>query len=154
MPYCIHDNITIRALTDLLWRIFAQQWMDHHSSSLYWRSKPYFRHYDHIGWIEFWNYYRFIYFLQLFYGSALFFSINDIHKCWFYLEPYDHVARRVTRINVHPKYQSKLEFVWNAFDIALVKMDRPVAFTPNIVPICLPDINDKFEGDEVNKAIS
>ena len=60
------------------------------------------------------------------------------------LEPYDHVERKIARIKVHPKYNSKLNLKHFENDLALLKFDRPVKFTPNIIPVCLPNLEQEF----------
>lgn len=44
------------------------------------------------------------------------------------------VARKVSKIAVHPQYNTKT----HDYDIAMVKLASPVNFTDNIQPICLP----------------
>ncbi|XP_064618831.1 trypsin-like [Lineus longissimus] len=44
----------------------------------------------------------------------------------------------ISRIIVHPKYNS----FTSKHDIALLKLSRPVAFSNEIQPVCLPDAND------------
>ena len=61
-------------------------------------------------------------------------------------EPYDHVERRIARIKVHPKYNSKLKLRHYEYDLAMLKFDRPVQFSPNIIPVCLPNLDQEFGG--------
>ncbi|XP_074135973.1 serine protease 27-like [Sminthopsis crassicaudata] len=48
--------------------------------------------------------------------------------------------RRVSKIIVHPLY-----FGWPPKDIALAKMEIPIRFQKNILPICLPTSMENFE---------
>ena len=48
---------------------------------------------------------------------------------------------------IHPKYESRFDNFLYEFDVALLKLDRPVKFAPNIIPICLPGRTDDFGGD-------
>ena len=62
-----------------------------------------------------------------------------------YLEPYDHVVRNPERIHVHPKYLQGVNTQW-VNDIALIKLDKAVIYAPNIIPICLPGVDQDFGG--------
>jgi len=64
------------------------------------------------------------------------------------LEPYNHVDRMVSRIKLHPFYHAKIDHKWTEFDLALVKFDRPIQYTPNIIPVCLPDKDYDFGGQD------
>ena len=61
-------------------------------------------------------------------------------------EPYPSVMRGVQRRKIHPRYNSKLSFEFTEYDLALVKLDRPVQLAPNIIPICLPALAEDFGG--------
>ena len=66
---------------------------------------------------------------------------------FFFSEPYNEVRRFVTLRKIHPKYESRFDNFFYEYDVALLKLDRPVKFAPNIIPICLPGHNDDFRGD-------
>ena len=63
-------------------------------------------------------------------------------------EPYPSVMRGVQRRKIHPRYNSKLSFEFTEYDLALLKLDRPVSFAPNIIPICLPYPAEDFGGSD------
>lgn len=61
-----------------------------------------------------------------------------------YREPTD-VGRLLAHIEIHPHFDPNGP--WN--DIALIKMNRPVAFRTGIIPINLPEENANFEAQHV-----
>lgn len=58
-------------------------------------------------------------------------------------EPHPFVERAVARKIVHPKYN----FFTYEYDLAVVRLDAPVAYAPHIVPICLPGSDDLLIGE-------
>jgi len=56
-------------------------------------------------------------------------------------EPHPHIDIKVKKIIVHPNYQSR---VANTKDVALLQLDEPVNYTINVIPICLPENDDKL----------
>lgn len=40
----------------------------------------------------------------------------------------------------------ELEYCWSRFDVAVLRLDRPVHYMPHIAPICLPEKNEDFLG--------
>lgn len=58
-------------------------------------------------------------------------------------EPFPFVERAVARKFVHPKYN----FFTYEYDLAMVRLDAPVQYTPHIVPICLPGSDDLLIGE-------
>ncbi|KAI5637693.1 trypsin domain-containing protein [Phthorimaea operculella] len=58
-------------------------------------------------------------------------------------EQFPFVERGVARKAVHPKYN----FFTYEYDLALVKLESPVAFAPHISPICLPATDDLLVGE-------
>uniref|UniRef100_A0A2S2N7Q6 Serine proteinase stubble n=1 Tax=Schizaphis graminum TaxID=13262 RepID=A0A2S2N7Q6_SCHGA len=58
-------------------------------------------------------------------------------------EPYPFVERAVARKIVHPKYN----FFTYEYDLAMVRLEAPVKYTPHIVPICLPGSDDLLIGE-------
>lgn len=58
-------------------------------------------------------------------------------------EPYPFVERAVARKIVHPKYN----FFTYEYDLAMVRLDSPVQYSPHIVPICLPGSDDLLIGE-------
>lgn len=59
------------------------------------------------------------------------------------VEPYPHVERGVARKVVHPNYN----FFTYEYDLALVRLDAPLEFAPNVMPICLPGSDDLLIGE-------
>lgn len=58
-------------------------------------------------------------------------------------EPHDHIDRRIKKVVTHKKFD---KFTYE-YDIALLQMHQaPIKFQPNIIPICLPDSDNKLEG--------
>ncbi|XP_017472795.1 PREDICTED: trypsin-1-like [Rhagoletis zephyria] len=54
------------------------------------------------------------------------------------------ITRKVTQTIMHPQYdQNKI-----INDIALLKLDTPIAFSATIRPVCLPDINQNFDNKD------
>ena len=62
-------------------------------------------------------------------------------------EPHDMITRNIKKRRIHPFYNRKLSQTFVEFDLALLKFDRPIQFKPNIVPICLPELDANF-GEE------
>ena len=52
-------------------------------------------------------------------------------------EPLAHVDREVENIITHPQYND-FEVISKGFDVALLKLSRPVQYSLHILPICLP----------------
>lgn len=52
------------------------------------------------------------------------------------------INRKATVVIIHPGYSQ----TWWRNDIALIKLDTPVAFSNYIVPICIPDDSVAFAG--------
>lgn len=57
-------------------------------------------------------------------------------------EPYSYQDRRVQIIASYPQFNA-LTF---EYDLALMRLHEPVAFQPNIIPVCLPETDDNFIG--------
>ncbi|GAB6027777.1 hypothetical protein CHUAL_002012 [Chamberlinius hualienensis] len=59
-------------------------------------------------------------------------------------EPLESEFYRVVDIQVHPRF----EFTPQAdrYDVAVLRLDRPVEYQPHITPICLPRKDESFEG--------
>lgn len=57
-------------------------------------------------------------------------------------EPKDSFQRNVKRILVHKDFR-KQTF---SNDLALLEMERAVTFDEHVVPICLPERDERFEG--------
>ena len=62
-------------------------------------------------------------------------------------EPYSAVLRGVERRHIHDGYKGQLNYKFSEYDVALLKLDTPVTFTPHIVPVCLPETGQDFDGD-------
>jgi secreted trypsin-like serine protease len=52
------------------------------------------------------------------------------------------VTKGVRRIIKHPQFNPKSY----ENDIAILELDSPVEFQPHIVPICMPEFKETFEG--------
>ena len=59
-------------------------------------------------------------------------------------EAHEHLNRRITRIITHVNFD-KASY---EYDIALLRVDEPIPFQPNIIPICLPDTDNDLVGEE------
>ena len=57
-------------------------------------------------------------------------------------EPYPFIERGVNKKIVHPKYN----FFTYEYDLALVRLEEPITFQPNIAPICLPAMDESLIG--------
>ena len=64
------------------------------------------------------------------------------------LEPYNQIDRMLSKIKIHPFYNRKLQQQHTEFDLALLKFDRPIEYTPNAIPICLPELDYDFGGQD------
>lgn len=59
-------------------------------------------------------------------------------------EPFPSESFRVVDIQVHPRFQFTPQA--DRFDVAVLRLDRPVEYKPHITPICLPRKDESFEG--------
>jgi len=57
-------------------------------------------------------------------------------------EPHKHIDRRVQKVVTHRNFD---KFTYE-YDIALLEMQSPVSFQPNIIPICLPSTDSSLVG--------
>lgn len=57
-------------------------------------------------------------------------------------EPYLYQERRVQIVASHPQFDPRTF----EYDLALLRFYEPVAFQPNIVPVCVPDSDENFIG--------
>ena len=62
-----------------------------------------------------------------------------------YDEPLDSESFKVEHITLHPEFRYMLTQP-DRYDLALLKLDHPVYYRENIIPICLPDMDYKLEG--------
>lgn len=62
-----------------------------------------------------------------------------------YDEPLDSESRKVEHITLHPDFRYMLTQP-DRFDMALLKLDEPVHYRGNILPICLPTADYPLEG--------
>jgi len=60
-------------------------------------------------------------------------------------EPMDSQSFRVDHITLHPDFRYMLTQP-DRFDIAVLKLDRPVEYQDNIIPICLPTAENELVG--------
>ena len=58
-------------------------------------------------------------------------------------EPLPLQKRIVTKVFIHPYYQFTPQA--DRYDVAVLKLDRPVKYAPHIVPVCLPNKNEYVE---------
>lgn len=58
-------------------------------------------------------------------------------------EPYGYQERRVQLVASHPQFDSRTF----EYDLALLRFYEPIKkFQPNILPICIPDDDENYEG--------
>lgn len=57
-------------------------------------------------------------------------------------EPYSYQERRVQIVASHPQFDERTF----EYDLALLRFYEPVAFQPNIIPVCVPDSDENFIG--------
>ena len=50
-------------------------------------------------------------------------------------------------MKIHEDYNGKLNYQFHEYDVALLKLDRPIEFAPHIIPICIPDQDQDFGGE-------
>jgi len=67
------------------------------------------------------------------------FDLNDEED-----EPYTFQDRKVQIVASHPKFDPKTF----EYDLALLRFYEPVVFTPNIIPVCIPDDDEDLVGKE------
>ena len=60
---------------------------------------------------------------------------------------YPTILYKVQRMKIHEDYNGKLKYQDLEHDVALLKLDRPVTFAPNIIPICIPEQDQDFGGE-------
>jgi len=58
-------------------------------------------------------------------------------------EPQGHIDRKVQIVASHPKFDPKTF----EYDLALLRFYEPIEFQPNVVPICIPDDDQKLVGE-------
>ncbi len=61
------------------------------------------------------------------------------------LEPLESESFKVESIKLHPQFRYMLTQP-DRYDIALLKLDHPVYYRDNIIPICLPTMDYPLEG--------
>ena len=57
-------------------------------------------------------------------------------------EPLNYIERKLNTFLKHPKYYQDKDN-----DIGLVKLDPPIEFQANIMPICLPQVDEDFKNE-------
>ncbi|XP_049953288.1 serine proteinase stubble [Schistocerca serialis cubense] len=62
-----------------------------------------------------------------------------------YMEPLPEETFRVIKKIIHPNFQFRITQP-DRFDLALLRLSRPVFYRENILPICLPKHNEAFMG--------
>lgn len=58
-------------------------------------------------------------------------------------EPLPMQKRIVTKVHLHPYYRFSPQA--DRYDVAVLRLDRPVRYEPHILPICLPPKNQEFD---------
>jgi len=58
-------------------------------------------------------------------------------------EPQGHVDRKVQIVASHPKFDPKTF----EYDLALLRFYEPVEFSPNVIPICIPEEDQELVGE-------
>ena len=61
-------------------------------------------------------------------------------------EPLNYVERKVNLSVIHPEFLSSFHFDNPRCDIGLLQLDKPIKFQANMMPICLPQDDNNFEG--------
>ncbi|KAG9510492.1 Serine proteinase stubble, partial [Fragariocoptes setiger] len=51
---------------------------------------------------------------------------------------------KVNKVKLHPQFRFSASHP-DRYDIAILKLDKPVKYTDNVLPVCLPSLNYKFE---------
>ncbi|XP_022186184.2 serine proteinase stubble [Nilaparvata lugens] len=69
----------------------------------------------------------------------------DTQNTGHYIEPLPEEVHHVVQKIIHPKFQYRLSQP-DRFDIALVQLSKPVTYRENILPICLPNHDDSYNG--------
>ena len=60
-------------------------------------------------------------------------------------EPLPMQQRSVTKVHVHPYYKFSPQA--DRYDVAVLRLDKPVSYQPHILPICLPQKNEMTPED-------
>ncbi|XP_071452287.1 serine protease 33 [Hetaerina americana] len=68
---------------------------------------------------------------------TVFLGEYDTQNTGMYSEPLPGEARRVVKKVIHPEFQYRVTQP-DRYDLALLRLSRPVSFRANIIPICLP----------------
>ena len=58
-------------------------------------------------------------------------------------EPHKFIDRKVQIVASHPKFDPKTF----EYDLALLRFYEPVTFSPNVIPICVPDDDEHLVGE-------
>ena len=61
-------------------------------------------------------------------------------------EPHTHVDIKVKEIIIHHNYDDGSQ-IYNTEDVALLRLVEPVDYAINVIPICLPENDDKLVGE-------
>jgi hypothetical protein len=69
----------------------------------------------------------------------------DTQNTGHYLEPLPEEILRVVHKIIHPNFQYRITQP-DRFDLALLRLSRPVSYRENILPICLPRHDASFWG--------
>ena len=60
-------------------------------------------------------------------------------------EPHPHVDRKVKTMFMHPRYNYRTSGEIG-YDVALIQLEKPVSYSPTIIPICLPENDNLLVG--------
>jgi len=69
----------------------------------------------------------------------------DTKDTGFYPEPYPSSIRSVVEVRINPRFHYMLTQP-DRFDVAVLRMDYPVDYRPNILPVCLPADHADYTG--------
>ncbi|CAG0890019.1 unnamed protein product [Cyprideis torosa] len=75
----------------------------------------------------------------------VFLGEHDTKDTGEYYEPFPTQSFNVELIKLHPHFRF-MSVQPDRFDVAVLRLDRPVEYKANILPICLPEPNTVFEG--------
>ena len=64
-------------------------------------------------------------------------------------EPHPHIDIKIQRIVIHPEWNPEKSHdpkIYMKYDLALLKLETPVDFALHVIPICLPEDDNKLVG--------
>lgn len=63
------------------------------------------------------------------------------------VSPNDGEIYKTAKVILHPKFINNSLF--DDYDMSIVTVDKPITFSDNVKPICLPSVGDNFEDKKV-----